>query len=211
MHPAFVYSVQELQAVAVRDIDVPLSARWLAHALSDTETVDHDQTHGRVNARLSMTGREVVVRGMVTARVFMKCGRCMQDAPIDVQADLSLLLSPALPRANPPRAKAETSDVSTGGSKKAIRAHGSRSRVKADEDLGYAFSPEEADLDTYVGDEVVLDGFMREAILLELPIFPLCSEACPGIGAVLPESAEPQTEPTPVDPRLAPLMRFRKK
>ena len=40
----------------------------------------------------------------------------------------------------------------------------------------------EADLDEYDGERVVLDPFIREAILLELPSFPLCSEACPGIA-----------------------------
>lgn len=48
----------------------------------------------------------------------------------------------------------------------------------------YEFSAEEADHDLYDGENVVLDGFVREALLLEVPNFPLCSEDCPGIGAV---------------------------
>jgi uncharacterized protein len=62
---------------------------------------------------------------------------------------------------------------------------------------------EEADTDTYEGEEVVLDGFIREAILLESPIFPLCSEACKGLrpaGESAPNSGRAAT-----DPRLLPL------
>lgn len=67
--------------------------------------------------------------------------------------------------------------------------------------------PADADLDTYEGEELNLDPFVREAILLEVPPFPLCSTNCPGI-APPPTEAEPPGEE--VDPRLAPLLRFKK-
>ena len=64
-----------------------------------------------------------------------------------------------------------------------------------------------SDIDTYDGDEVVLDDFLREMILLEAPIFPLCSEECPGIRAI-PEvsSNRGNRVPKAVDPRLRPLL-----
>jgi uncharacterized protein len=76
----------------------------------------------------------------------------------------------------------------------------------------YEFSAAEAGLDVYDGETVVLDPFVREAILLELPQFPLCSEACVGI----PPGPSSATGPAvsldePVDPRLAPLGALRNK
>jgi uncharacterized metal-binding protein YceD (DUF177 family) len=58
--------------------------------------------------------------------------------------------------------------------------------------------------DEYEGDHVELDGFVREHLLLELPLFPVKSD--------LPFEPAPATDPRPdeaeeetVDPRLAPL------
>jgi uncharacterized protein len=55
---------------------------------------------------------------------------------------------------------------------------------------------------------VILDGFIREALLLELPNFPLCSETCPGIR---PHPAAPGDAEAPIDPRLAPLRALKSK
>ena len=71
----------------------------------------------------------------------------------------------------------------------------------------YEFSAEEADYDVYDGEAVVLDPFVREALLLDLPNFPLCSEACPGIAPRLEAPVE-ALRPA-VDPRFAPLHALR--
>src|SRR5262249_1165955 len=57
---------------------------------------------------------------------------------------------------------------------------------------------EEADTLPYDGETVVLDDLVRDEIMLEIPMIPLCSEACPGM------SAAPTPEEKGVDPRLAP-------
>jgi hypothetical protein len=57
----------------------------------------------------------------------------------------------------------------------------------------YEFSAEEADVDYYDPDEVVLDTFVREALLLEIPIFPLCSVDCPGIAPGFQTAPEDST------------------
>ena len=59
------------------------------------------------------------------------------------------------------------------------------------------------ELDTYEGEQVNLDPFIREAILLEVPPFPLCSEDCQGIRP--PPDSKESAVPS-VDPRLAPLL-----
>ena len=80
----------------------------------------------------------------------------------------------------------------------------------ASESASEAADPaDEADVDTYEGEEVVLDRFVREAILLESPTFPLCSEACEGIRPAS-ESAS-QIEGAATDPRLLPLLELAKR
>jgi uncharacterized protein len=64
-------------------------------------------------------------------------------------------------------------------------------------------------VDTYEGEEVVLDRFVREAILLESPIFPLCSEACEGIRPA--SDSAPVSEGAVTDPRLLPLLELAKR
>lgn len=71
------------------------------------------------------------------------------------------------------------------------------------------FDAEDADIDTYEGEEVVLDRFVREAILLESPIFPLCSEACEGIRPASDSATDSQEAVT--DPRLLPLLELAKR
>jgi uncharacterized protein len=63
----------------------------------------------------------------------------------------------------------------------------------------------EADVLPYDGENVVLDDLVRDDLLLEIPMIPLCSEDCPGIA-----SASAKEESKPVDPRLAPLLRLKK-
>ena len=63
----------------------------------------------------------------------------------------------------------------------------------------------EADVLPYDGENIVLDDLVRDDLLLEIPMIPLCSEDCPGIA-----SAHAKEESKPVDPRLAPLLRLKR-
>ena len=56
---------------------------------------------------------------------------------------------------------------------------------------------------------MVLDRFVREAILLESPIFPLCSEACEGIRPASDSATD--SEGAVTDPRLLPLLELAKR
>ncbi len=64
----------------------------------------------------------------------------------------------------------------------------------------------EADVLPYDGENVILDDLVRDDLLLEIPMIPLCSETCPGIASAEQAKA---SEP-PVDPRLAPLLAMKK-
>lgn len=194
-------------------VDAVLPAAWITSQAEDAEA--QAEVDGHVKARLSRTGRaDIVVRGTVTATVSVPCARCLKLTPVEVRGELALLLkpNPALSKAAQAKAaktlhdKAATSKASTsktsgasgkGASAEAAKAGPQRPRrdaphpTKSDKGKGarvaeYEFSSEEAEHDEYDGETIVLDDFVREAILLELPNFPLCSETCTGISPRLP-------------------------
>jgi hypothetical protein len=66
---------------------------------------------------------------------------------------------------------------------------------------------ETAGQDTYEGHEIVLDGFAREFLILELPMFPRRSDLPTDRAAAnppLPADSQPGGD-KPIDPRLSPL------
>jgi DUF177 domain-containing protein len=169
------------------DIDVPLPEDWLRKALADSEVTPRADG-GHLSGRLSRSGSDIVVRAKVVASVELACARCLDPAPIDVASELSLLLQPR--------------------PKSAGRGRASNRGGRGSGDEGYVFTAAEAQVDVYDGETVVLDGFVREAILLEVPNFPLCRDSCPGLQIA---AAEPLAEARAFDPRLAPLDAFRDK
>jgi uncharacterized protein len=71
--------------------------------------------------------------------------------------------------------------------------------------------PEDLDRARFIGHEVVLDELVREHLLLECPMQPLCAPDCPGIE--IPKNVRPREEDFggDVDPRLLPLKQLREK
>jgi len=85
-------------------------------------------------------------------------------------------------------------------------------KLKSPDADDYEFSADEADTLPYDGDEVALDDLVRDELLLEIPMIPLCSEACPGMSSAPGEQGSGKDEAAAhVDPRLLPLMQFRAK
>jgi len=64
---------------------------------------------------------------------------------------------------------------------------------------------EEADTLPFEGETVALDDLVRDELILEIPMIPLCSEACPGMSPALDPVGAGEK---PIDPRLAPLLDF---
>lgn len=186
-----------------RSIEADLPVDWLDKQLADVDM--KATTPGHLSVRLSRSGNEIVVRGKTRVSLEAPCGRCLAPAKVEVEGELGLLLQPAKTPPPEPAAGARAAKGAGKAAADAGQAGGKAKRPAKEKDLPeYEFSSDEADVDTYDGDTVVLDEFVREAILLEVPIFPLCSEDCPGIrpasSDVVDEGAEPR-----VDPRLAPL------
>lgn len=212
MTPLFAVSVHDIDAGGLaRSFELPLA--WLQGALAETDL--SAESPGHADVRLSKTGSDVIVRGKVTATLGQPCARCLRPTYIDVEGELSLLLRPARAEATPRHAHAAPKEGRAPGGRSPAAsgkeahhdrhahgrqpAHGNGRRPREDDE--YEFSSEEADQDVYEGEIVVLDDFLREALLLEVPSFPLCSEDCPGIRPA-PKGA-PRSEG--IDPRLSPL------
>jgi uncharacterized protein len=73
-------------------------------------------------------------------------------------------------------------------------------------------SSEDLDRARFVGNEVILDELVREHLLIECPMQPLCAETCPGIQ--IPDHVRPPPDEFGgggLDPRLAPLEQLRGK
>ena len=184
-------------------LEVELPVAWLDDELSDADATA--TAPGHLSARLSSAGNAVVVRGRVRATLTVPCARCTRPAPVAVNTEMSLLLTPVV-AAKPAKAGDAAKHVVHVGH--AAPAAETARPAKRKDDEEYEFTAEEADTDTFDGETVELDAFVREAILLEVPNFPLCSEDCPGIGP----AAQPAPEPgDTLDPRLAPLAALRAK
>ncbi len=84
-----------------------------------------------------------------------------------------------------------------------------KSKLKKVTAPDYELSSEEADVETYEGDVVILDELILDSLLLDIPMIPLCSEDCPGMTP-LPDTQGTEKPAQPaIDPRLLPLMRFK--
>lgn len=190
--PLFAIPLKDLDA-GPKQVRGAIPVEWLKKRLiedalkTDTEAVDASK-EGAIDVRLTPAGGDnVLVQGHVRATIDTTCGRCLGPASVPIDGELSLLMVPK-----------------EGAAKRAPR--GRKSKESEGE---FEFDPQEADVATYDGETLVLDELVREAILLELPISPLCSETCagmhadPSVAAILGKAR--------VDPRLAKLAELRGK
>lgn len=158
-----------------------LKPEWLDAALADSPVRrDPRAATGWLRVHAQRNGQELLVQGRVEVELLTECSRCLGDAPLPVQAEVTALLcqgeDPGLP-----------------------------DEVELD--------AEDLDRMRFVGHEVALDELVREHLLLECPMQPLCSSQCPGIA--IPDHVRPPAEDfgdgTGVDPRLLPLKQLKQK
>jgi uncharacterized protein len=174
--------VRDLDA-AGKSFDFPVRSAWLRGALEGTD-VKADGDNGKLEVRLSKSGRDVVVRGALEASVLVPCARCLEPVRVTIREPISVL-AVASPVGEP----------------------GGELGLGEDDEEGGA---ELADLIPYDGENLVLDDLVRDAVLLGIPMIPLCSETCPGIS---PQPSAPSTDAARarIDPRLSPLLHLRKR
>jgi uncharacterized protein len=201
--PQFSVAVADLD-YGEREIDEEIPKAWLSRALEGSEAVPRDKP-GRVTVTLSKNGREVMVRGRARAYVTMPCARTLDPVDFDLDADVFLLLAPPSGAAARPPPKAQSAQKAA--KKPTPGKATAQQRRKREEDASLAEA--EAARDTYGPDRVVLDPFLREFLILELPMVPLRedlrSEATPAIERPLDPAPEGRQAQEAIDPRLAPL------
>lgn len=174
--------------IPVTDLDAggkaysfPVRHGWIRGVLEGQEATATDHD-GKLEVRASKSGADVVVHGALDAELRLPCARCLEPFALPIHSDISVLYVPA-------------------------------SRLKTPEtgpDQEYEFTEAEADTLPFDGDAVVLDDLVRDELLLEIPMIPLCSEACPGMSPG-PGGGAGAEEPKGIDPRLAPLLAFQGK
>jgi uncharacterized protein len=175
----FAIPVMDLDAGG-KSVDFPVRAAWIRSALEGTEVAEGG-VDGTLSLRISKSGTDVVLRGLLKADLVVPCGRCLEPAKVAIRETVSAL---AVPRA--------------------------QMRESAGDDEDADLAPEQADMIPYDGETLVLDELVRDELLLGVPMIPLCSEGCAGIRpSSQAQPAEEPTE-APIDPRLRPLLRLKK-
>jgi DUF177 domain-containing protein len=219
---------QPLFTVALRDLERndqnrswSIPPEWLATALEGTEATP-EGSPGQLELYLKKSAREVLVKGKARAKVVMPCARTLDPLTLELDAEVFLLLTPhanapAAKREHAPAAKREHAPAAKReraprpGGQAEGRERAPRQRGSAAEALDAELSSEDAARDHYEGETVVLDTFVREHLLLELPLFPVRSDLPSeeaGVTGSLPDPAGTD-EPVELDPRLAPLAALR--
>ncbi len=188
----FRISVGDLDA-AGRAHAFPVRAAWVRGVLEGNEATASD-TDGKLEVRASKSGNDVVVHGTLKAALTVPCARCLEPVQIPIDHPVTVLMVPG----------------SAGHA-------GHAGHAGTDE---HELTAEEADTYPYDGESVVLDDFIRDELVLDIPMIPLCSEDCPGMRPPPSQDPDPKS-PSPkqaspagqhaIDPRLLPLMRFKAK
>jgi len=148
-----------------RELEGTISAEWLDKVLDDTDVRHGSDEPGHLSLVLTKNGPDVLVQGTMEVTIGVPCARTLDLATYHIRPEIFLLLSPkggaqaTKKAAHRPRGKKET----------AGRAKSKGAVWDSDEEL----SGEEAARDTYSGEQIVLDDFLREFILLEIPMVPL--------------------------------------
>jgi uncharacterized protein len=206
-----------LFSVAVRDLERQdqnrswtIPTEWLATAFEGTEATP-EGAPGRLELYLKKSASEVLVKGKARAKVIVPCARTLEPLTFDLDADVLLLLTPRTPAVGLKRERtpsvAPKRERAPRGGERAERGTRQREAETREAEL----SSEEAARDHYEGETVVLDEFVREHLLLELPLFPVRSDLPSeeaGVTGSLPDPAGTD-EPAELDPRLAPLAALR--
>jgi uncharacterized protein len=179
--PEFPVSIADLDAGG-REFTFAVRAAWVRGALEDTDATATG-TDGKLDVRLSKSGNDVVVRGRIDIDLTTQCARCLKDVTLHLEHPLTALMVPASELNGKSRGGRETEEVE--------------------------LTAEELDVVTYSGETIALDDLVRDELVLEIPIVPLCSDDCAGISPPPAPQGEVNGEAA-IDPRLLPLLRLKK-
>ncbi|MBS2018679.1 MAG: DUF177 domain-containing protein [Deltaproteobacteria bacterium] len=183
----FTISVTDLDAGG-KEYRFPVRSGWVRGAFEGHEATA-TESDGMLAVRASKSGHDIVVHGTLDASLQVPCARCLTPFTLPIHSDLSVLY---VRGARSPRASADRKEAENVG------------------ELELTLEDGEADTLPFDGEKVVLDDLVRDELVLEIPMIPLCSEACPGMSPGPREEGAGSSEKD-IDPRLAPLLAFKAK
>jgi uncharacterized protein len=201
--PAFSFIIHELDD-GPKTYDEVIEHAFIEGALAGEDEFRAAEGSGALHVTLTKMGREILAVGTAKAAFVAPCARCLREAHIAVVGEIEAIAIPAGAAAAPPKpSKGKAKEKGAGDkgapAKKAAKA------PKRDDDLDDEDDLVDDGPDTirYEGEHLVLDDVVRDALVLEIPMMPLCSEACPGIER--PPLVESEAD-RPIDPRFAALL-----
>ncbi len=198
--PSFVVRLADLERGA-KEVTFTLSEGWLRHALSDADVTPLEP--GQATVELLKNEELVIVRGRAHVKVTVPCVVTLDPVPLDLHPEIFLQLAraPEPPGRHKSAGKAEPADKKKPANKPGPERPKKRAKDESELTL------EGPDYDTFHGEEVVLDDFFREFILLEIPAYPRRSDLpSPEESISSRPLADPDVEAKTLDPRLAPLL-----
>jgi uncharacterized metal-binding protein YceD (DUF177 family) len=162
-------------------LELSLDDAWLAQVLTDANMRVTPATHGAARIRLDRADDDVIVSGTVKSVVTAECVACLEDVSLPVEAEFTLVLSPA-------------------ASQKARRPN---------EEV--ELTSDELDTDLFENDTVDLSHWLREQLMLAAPLHPRHEGDCPRPLTPPNVPTVNGGLEREIDPRLAPLMKLAKK
>jgi len=176
-----------------------LGLPWLRWALDGTDASLLEP--GELAVELLKNGRDVIVRGNAKLRVTMPCAKTLDPVDVALEPDVFLMLSPSPNDETPGRRRSAARNQP--GDRRAEKRPRKRRGKAPSWEATPELSEQAAAHDTYTADQIVLDDFVREFILLELPMSVVRSDLLTETGAAY--GPPPETADKPIDPRLQPL------
>lgn len=198
-HSTFSVNVHELDD-GPKELSGPLPREWISQILRDTDVQPSGPDNGTLKLLLTKNGSDVLVQGGLDLTVSLPCARTLDPAVYRLRPEVFLMLTPAGARRDGRKRRPERDK----------REKGKKTAKKRSWESDPELSDEEAATDTYSGEQIILDEFLREFILLEVPMVPLREDlraATFEANPPLPEAGN-STESSgdkPLDPRLSPL------
>jgi len=128
----------------------PVAPAWCADVLRDTDAQPGGE-EGRVEVEVTHAGSDFLVRGSVQITLAATCVRCLRPTPVAIDAPISVLYvaGPIVEAA----------------------------RTEEDDDDEPA--PDEGpDMEHFQRNKLILDSYVRDTILLEVPMNPKCQVDC---------------------------------
>jgi len=203
--PSFVVRLADLER-GPRKVTFSLSEEWLGHALGDANASPVGP--GSATVELQKTGPTVMVRGAAEAKVTVPCVVTLDPVPVELKPEIFLQLVRDPDAHDRPKGAAKHAAKGRPDAKEAKGKGGAREKAEGGRAGKWnepELTDEEAAYDTFKGEEIALDDFFREFLLLEIPPYPRRSDLPSAEESLSSRPLEGPPGEKPIDPRLLPL------